>query len=69
MGKESLFFRWLELLQYESNRAGVPPAERRKAILESAKRAFAEQHIDFDDFIEHIGGVSALPGLEQDGLE
>jgi len=68
MGKESLFFRWLELLQYESNRAGMPPAARREAILESAKGAFAEQNIDFDDFIEKIGGVSALPGLEQDGL-
>lgn len=65
MGKENLFFRWLELLQYESSRAEISAEERRAAILSSARGEFTNQDVDFDDFLEKIGGVAALPGLGQ----
>ena len=65
MGKENLFFRWLELLQYESSRTEISAEERRAAVLSSARREFTDQNVDFDNFVEKIGGEAAMPGLEQ----
>jgi len=62
MGKENLFFRWIELLQYESSQSGGFTKERQASILAKARTLFEEQGIDLDDFLG-AEGSRALPGL------
>ncbi|OCL06194.1 hypothetical protein AOQ84DRAFT_440983 [Glonium stellatum] len=64
MGKESLFFRWIEIVQYESSQPGGFTPERQIQAAEKAKQLFAEQGVDFDDFIKSTGGLEGMPGME-----
>jgi hypothetical protein len=63
MGKENLFFKWVELVQYESSAAGGFTQERQIATAEKAKKLFEEQGVDFDTFIKEIGGLDGMPGM------
>ena len=65
MGKESLFFRWIELIQYESNQPGGFTAERQSQAVTKAKALFQEQDVDFDAFLTSIGGIESFPGLDE----
>jgi hypothetical protein len=62
MGKESLFFKWVELIQYESNAPGGFTEERQVAVAEKAKRLFADHDVDFEEFSREIGGMGGMPG-------
>ncbi|KAB8339081.1 hypothetical protein FH972_022017 [Carpinus fangiana] len=62
LGKESLFFRWIELIQYETNsKAGMS----KESMLKQAKDMFGEQGIDFEGFVESLGGIDTLPGMAE----
>ncbi|KAF3042354.1 hypothetical protein E8E12_004680 [Didymella heteroderae] len=63
MGKESLFFRWVELIQYESNAPGGFTQERQVAAAEKVRKMFEEQGVDWDKFSQEIGGLEGVPGL------
>ncbi|KAF2653279.1 hypothetical protein K491DRAFT_705949 [Lophiostoma macrostomum CBS 122681] len=63
MGKENLFFRWVELVQYESNAPGGFTKERQAETAEKAKRLFEEQGVDFETFSREIGGLEGMPGM------
>lgn len=63
MGKENLFFGWIELIQFESSQEGGGVG-RRKKVLEKARESFEAQGVDFDAFIKRIG-MDGFPGLEQ----
>lgn len=62
VGKESLFFRWIELIQYQTNSQG---GISRESLLGQAREMFGEQGIDFDAFANSLGGVEALPGISE----
>lgn len=62
MGKESLFFKWVELIQYESNAPGGFTPERQLAAADKVKKIFADQGVDFEDFSKEIGGLEGMPG-------
>ncbi|KAF2852988.1 hypothetical protein T440DRAFT_466552 [Plenodomus tracheiphilus IPT5] len=62
MGKESLFFKWVELIQYESNAPGGFTHERQIAAAEKAKKMFADQGVDFEEFSRELGGMEGMPG-------
>ena len=64
MGKESLFFRWIEIVQYESGREGGFTIERQKETLEKVKEAFAAQGVDFEELMKEVGGLEGTPGME-----
>ncbi|KAF2019750.1 hypothetical protein BU24DRAFT_419371 [Aaosphaeria arxii CBS 175.79] len=64
MGKESLFFRWVELIQFESSAPGGFTQERQIEAANKAKKLFEDEGIDFDTFIKEIGGLDGLPGME-----
>lgn len=64
MGKENLFFKWVELVQYESSVPGGFTQERQIATAEKAKKLFEEQGVDFENFIKEIGGLGGMPGME-----
>ena len=64
MGKENLFFRWIELIQYETSQPGGFTAERQAQAMRQARELFESQGVDFDQFWEEMGGVGGLPGME-----
>ena len=64
MGKESLFFRWVELIQFETSQPGGFNSARQADALKKAKQLFESQGVDFERFWTEVGGVQGLPGME-----
>ena len=64
MGKENLFFRWIEIVQYESSREGGFTEQRQAEAVKQARELFQKQGVDFDEFVGEIGGKEGLPGIE-----
>ncbi|KAF7912134.1 uncharacterized protein EAF01_001155 [Botrytis porri] len=64
MGKENLFFKWIELVQFESSKPEGFGPEQQKATMEKAKVMFESQGVDFEAFWEKIGGTEGLPGMD-----
>ena len=64
MGKESLFFRWIELIQFETLQPGGFNKERQKHTMKLAKDLFEAEGVDFDRFWQEIGGTKGLPGMD-----
>ena len=65
MGKENLFFRWIELVQFESSRPGGFGPEQQQKTMAKAQALFESQGIDFDKFWAKIGGMEGMPGMDQ----
>jgi len=65
MGKENLFFRWIELVQFESSQPGGFGPERQEETLGKGKEMFEEQGVDFEKFCAKIGGIAGMPGVDQ----
>ncbi|KAI9743264.1 MAG: hypothetical protein M1818_003110 [Claussenomyces sp. TS43310] len=65
MGKESLFFRWIELIQYETSQPGGFGPERQAVTMEKAKQMFESAGVDFEKFWQKVGGAQGLPGMDQ----
>ena len=65
LGKENLFFRWIELVQYESSQPGGFGPEQQKKTMAKAKEMFEAQGIDFDKFWAKIGGMEGMPGMDE----
>jgi hypothetical protein len=60
MGKEDLFFRWVELIQYESTQPGGFTPERQQSAMVQAKKLFEDQGVDFARFWEEVGGLEGF---------
>ncbi|KAL9602331.1 MAG: hypothetical protein Q9219_001897 [cf. Caloplaca sp. 3 TL-2023] len=69
MGKEGLFFRWVELMQYEASLGGGGgfTSEGRDKAVEKSRELFFEHGVSWDDVVRGIGGVEGLPGMEITG--
>jgi len=65
MGKENLFFRWIELVQYESSQPGGFGPDRQMKTMSKAKEMFEAQGIDFDKLWAKVGGMDGMPGMDQ----
>jgi hypothetical protein len=65
MGKENLFFRWIELVQYESSRPEGFGPQQQVQTMEKARNLFESQGVDFDKFWGKIGGMQGMPGMDQ----
>lgn len=55
MGKETLFFKWVELVQFESSAPGGFTKERQAATAEKVEKLFADEGVDFGQFTEGSG--------------
>lgn len=65
MGKENLFFAWVEMVQFESSAHGGFTVERQRVAVDKARRMFEAQGVDFEDFWAEIeGGVEGMMGME-----
>jgi hypothetical protein len=65
MGKENLFFRWIELVQFESSKPGGFGPEEQLQTTAKAKVMFEAQGVNFDKFWDKIGGMQGLPGMDE----
>ena len=65
LGKENLFFRWIELVQFESSRPGGSGLERQQETTAKAKEMFEAQGVDFDKFWTKVGGMKGMPGMDE----
>jgi len=63
MGKENLFFRWIEIIQYESTQPGGFTPERQATAMAKAKELFESQGVDFERFWRDVGGMEGMPGM------
>lgn len=64
LGKENLFFRWIELVQFESSQPGGFGPEQQQKTMEKAQKMFESQGIDFDEFWKRVGGMGGMPGMD-----
>lgn len=64
MGKENLFFSWVELIQFETSQPGGFTKDRQTRTMGRAKELFEAQGVDFDQFWKEVGGTDGLPGME-----
>lgn len=60
MGKEDLFLRWVELIQWESSQPGGFTAERQRSAMLQAKQMFEDENVDFSRFWDDMGGMAQL---------
>jgi hypothetical protein len=65
LGKENLFFRWIELVQFESSQPGGFGPEQQLKTMAKAQALFESQGVDFDKFWAKIGGMEEMPGMDQ----
>ncbi|CAL3971603.1 hypothetical protein PZA11_004936 [Diplocarpon coronariae] len=65
LGKENLFFKWIELVQYESSRPGGFTPDKQVDTIAQAREMFEAQGVDFDKFWAKIGGMEGMPGMDQ----
>lgn len=64
MGREGLFFRWVEVMQFETSVEGKFTKERREKVLRVSRELFEGQGVSWDEVIDGIGGLDGLPGME-----
>lgn len=60
MGKESVFFKWVELIQYESNAPGGFTKERQQEAADKARKMFEAEGVDWEEFSREIGGLEGM---------
>lgn len=64
LGCEDVFFRWIEIVQYESSQPGGF-TERRKSGARNELRALIEKKgLDYEEVMEAINKSGGLPGLD-----
>ncbi|KAK1086113.1 hypothetical protein LTR48_003902, partial [Friedmanniomyces endolithicus] len=59
-GKESLFWRWMDILESERDADGGFTADAQKRVAEGVQEAFAKEGIDFEELTKSVGGLEGL---------
>lgn len=60
MGKESLFFRWMEIVEEERDKDGGFTVQGQEKVAARVKREFEKAGVDFDELTRNIGGLEEL---------
>ena len=63
-GQEGVFYRWIEIVQYESSLPGGFTQGRQAEAMRELRRLLEERRVDYAKFWEEIGGQKGVPGLE-----
>jgi hypothetical protein len=61
LGKESLFFKWVELIQFESSAPGGFTQQRQVETAQKTKALFESEGVDWEAFSREIGDLE-IPG-------
>ncbi|OTA82170.1 hypothetical protein M434DRAFT_401132 [Hypoxylon sp. CO27-5] len=61
--KEDLFYRWIEIIQFESSQPGGFGPEKQEQVAKQIREMFKKHDIDFDEFWkESVGGEITING-------
>lgn len=60
LGHEDLFYRWVEVVQYESSHPDGFTAERQEKAWDETKRLFQGAGLEFDEFFDSVGGMKGV---------
>lgn len=63
VGKEDLFYRWIEIVQFESTQPGGFGPEKQVEAARKIRELFSEQGIDFDEFWKESVGSDGLANM------
>ncbi|KAK0384340.1 hypothetical protein NLU13_8427 [Sarocladium strictum] len=63
MGKDQLFYRWIEIVQYEATQPGGFGKEKQEAAAVRIRELFAAEGIDFDELWKETVGTDGITGL------
>ncbi|KAK3319812.1 hypothetical protein B0T19DRAFT_433080 [Cercophora scortea] len=63
VGKEDLFFRWIEVIQFETSQPQGFTAERQLEVAQKVRDLFKENGIDFDEFWKESVGSDPMAGV------
>lgn len=63
VGKEDLFFRWIEIIQFEASQPNGFGEEKQHEVAKRIRDLFQEGGIDFDEFWKQSVGSEATDGL------
>ena len=64
IGCEDVFYRWIEIVQYETNTSGSLPSKKKHEAEQELRRMLKDRKKDDAAFIDSIGGSKEVPGLE-----
>lgn len=65
LGKEDLFYRWVELVQWESSQPGGFTLERQQSAMVQVQQMFEQENVSFSDFWDDLGGMAGLEMPQQ----
>lgn len=65
LGQEDVFFRWIEIVQYETSQPGGFTESRQTEAMRELKKLLTDRRVDYATFWEDIGGQKGLPGFAQ----
>ena len=63
LGKEDLFYRWIEIVQYETSQPGGFGPEKQEDVAQQIRDLFGKQGIDFDALWKESVGTEGLAGF------
>jgi hypothetical protein len=64
VGKEDLFFRWIEIVQFEATRPGGFTKDKEVEVAQQIRDLFQASGIDFDQFWKDSVGSDGIAGME-----
>jgi hypothetical protein len=64
LGAEDVFFRWIEIVQFETSQPGGFPEGRQAEAIRELRKRLEKKGVDFAKFWEDIGGQAGLPGFD-----
>lgn len=65
LGLEDVFFRWIEIIQYETNQPGGFSPGKRGEALRTLREMVADKGVDYGDFLTAVGGPQNFPGFDE----
>jgi len=65
LGREDIFFRWIEMIQYETSQPGGFVEGKKAEALRELQRMLTNKGVDEERFWDGIGGQKGLPGFEE----
>lgn len=63
LGKEDLFYRWIEVVQYEASQPGGFSAERQEVVAQQIRDLFQKEGVDFDQLWKESVGTDGIAGM------
>jgi hypothetical protein len=63
IGKEDLFFRWIEVVQFEASQPGGFSAERQEIVAQQVRDLFQNEGVDFDQVWKESVGTEGIAGM------